>query len=118
MDKNFATRFAAEWVEAWNSHDIEGVLRHYSDDFEMCSPIIAKLLGECSGTLRGKVTVGAYWRKALRVVPDLRFELITVLVGVRSLTIYYKSARDLLSAEVFDFDTSGQVTKAVAFYAI
>lgn len=118
MDVMSAKTFASEWVEAWNAHDMERVLSHYTDDFEMTSPIIAQLLGEPSGTLRGKEAVGAYWRKALQVVPDLRFELITVLIGVRSVTLYYKGARDRLSAEVFDFNELGQIMKATAHYAI
>ncbi len=117
MDEKFTKSFANEWVNAWNAHDIERVLSHYADDFEICSPIIAQLLGEPSGTLRGKSAVGAYWRKALQLLPDLRFELISVLIGVRSVTLYYKGARDRLSAEVFDFNASGQIIKAVAHYA-
>ena len=117
MDKKFSTSFANEWIDAWNAHDIDRVLSHYTDDFEMYSPIIAKLLGEPSGVLRGKETVGAYWRKALQVVPDLKFELITVLVSIRSLVIYYKGAKGKLSAEVFEFNSTGQVVKAVAHYA-
>jgi hypothetical protein len=117
MDEKFAKSFASEWVEAWNAHDIERVLSHYSEDFEMSSPLIAQLLGEPSGTLRGKEAVGVYWRKALQLVPDLRFELISVLIGVRSVTLYYKGARDRLSAEVFEFNASGQIVKAVAHYA-
>lgn len=118
MDEKFAKSFASEWLEAWNAHDIERVLSHYTDDFEMSSPIIVQLLGEPSGILRSKETVGAYWRKALQVVPDLRFELISVLVGVRSVTLYYKGARNRLSAEVFDLNAAGLIVKAVAHYGI
>lgn len=117
MDEKFAKSLASEWVKAWNAHDVERILLHYADDFEMSSPIIAQLLGVPSGTLRGKESIGAYWRKALQVVPDLQFELITVLVGVRSLVIYYKGARGRLSAEVFDFNAAGQIVKAAAHYA-
>lgn len=117
MDAKFAKKFANEWVDAWNAHDLDRVLSHYSDDFEMCSPVIAQLLGETSGSLRGKASVGAYWCKALQAVPDLRFELITVLTGVRSVLLYYKGAKDKLSAEVFDFNDSGLVVRAVAHYA-
>ena len=52
MQKGFAERFAREWVEAWNAHDLERVLSHYEDDFEMSSPIIATLMGESSGKLK------------------------------------------------------------------
>ena len=117
MDEKLANAFARDWIEAWNAHDLDRVLSHYTDDFEMCSPMISQLLGEHSGTLRGKSAVGAYWLRALQAVPDLKFELITVLVSVRSLVIYYKGARGRLSAEVFNFDSTGQIVKAVAHYA-
>jgi ketosteroid isomerase-like protein len=59
MEPGFAERFANEWIAAWNSHDLERILEHYEDDFEMSSPIIAALAGESSGKLRGKLAVGA-----------------------------------------------------------
>lgn len=33
IDTAFAEHFAHEWIEAWNSHDLEAVLSHYSDDY-------------------------------------------------------------------------------------
>jgi hypothetical protein len=84
MQKGFAERFAREWVEAWNAHDLERVLSHYEDDFEMSSPIIVTMMGEPSGKLKGKAAVGAYWAKALKLLPQLRFELVAVLAGADS----------------------------------
>ena len=118
MDKVLAKDFVVDWLDAWNAHDIDRVLSHYTENFEMSSPLIAQLLGERSGVLRGKHAVGNYWRKALQLVPNLRFELISVLLGVNSITIYYKGAKGQISAEVFEFDPSGLVTKASAHYAM
>jgi len=117
MDKSFADGFAADWISAWNAHDLERVLAHYADDFEMSSPIIIQIAGEPSGTLQGKAAVRAYWSAALELIPDLHFELISVLVGVRSITLYYKGARDRLAAEVFHFGPDGKVASAFAHYA-
>lgn len=117
IEKAFAENFAADWIDAWNSHDLERILAHYADDFEMSSPVIVQIAGEPSGTLRGKVAVGDYWRKALGLIPDLRFELISVLVGVGSVTLYYKGARGRLAAEVFYFGPDGKVVRAFAHYA-
>lgn len=116
MDKAFAEQFAADWIDSWNSHNLARVLSHYADDFEMSSPVIRQLVGEPSGMLRGKATVSAYWRKALELMPDLRFELISVLAGVSSLTLYYKGAQGRLAAEVFHFDADQRVAKAFAHY--
>jgi hypothetical protein len=118
MDKAFAEQFAADWIDSWNSHDLERVLSHYADDFEMSSPVIKQLVGEPSGMLRGKAAVRAYWRKALEFIPDLHFELISVLAGVTSITLYYKGAHDRLAAEVLHFGADHRVTKAFAHYDV
>ena len=107
-----------DWESAWNAHDIDLVLSHYKDDFEMSSPIIAQLVGEASGTLKGKTAVGDYWRLALEKVPNLKFEVLSVLLGANTLTIYYKGAQARLSAEVFEFGACGKVVKAIAHYEV
>jgi ketosteroid isomerase-like protein len=117
LDSTFADRFAADWIEAWNTHDLKRVLSHYADDFEMSSPYVVQIAGEPSGTLRGKAAVGAYWKKALELVPDLKFELLTVLVGVDSITLHYRGARGRFVAEVLHFGPDRKVVRAFAHYA-
>ena len=117
IDRAFSEDFAREWIDSWNSHDLSRILSHYSDDFEMSSPLIVQIAGEPSGKLKGKAAVGAYWKKALQLVPDLRFERLETLLGVNSLTVYYKSARGL-SAEVFHFGPDRKVVRAYAHYTI
>jgi ketosteroid isomerase-like protein len=116
MENAFVNDFAADWIDAWNSHDLARVLSHYADDFEMSSPFIIQLAGEPSGTLRGKEAVGKYWRKALELIPDLHFELISVLAGVTTITLVYRGAHGRLAAEVFHFGAEQRVTKAFAHY--
>jgi len=115
LDKAFADKFAADWIDAWNGHDLDRILAHYVDDFEMSSPAIVNIAGEPSGTLKGKPAVGSYWARALRLFPDLHFELITTLIGVNSITLYYNGARGL-SAEVFHFNEDGKIIRAYAHY--
>ena len=116
METGFAVRFADEWIAAWNSHDLERVLAHYEDDFEMSSPVIIALAGEPSGKLRGKAAVGTYWAKALQKIPYLHFELVSALAGVDSVAVCYKGPRGL-SAEVLHFGSTGKVRAAFAHYA-
>lgn len=115
MAPDFAERFAKEWVEAWNAHDLDRVLSHYEDDFEMSSPIIRSLASEASGKLAGKPAIRAYWAKALATIPDLRFELLSALAGADSVVVCYRGHRGL-AAEVFHFAPSGKVRKAFAHY--
>jgi len=115
MQKQQALEFAEEWIAAWNAHDIERILSHYEEDFEMSSPAIAKLTGEASGMLKGKKAVGEYWSGALKKYPQLHFELLHVLRGASSITLIYEGVLGL-SAEVFHFSPSDKVAKAFAHY--
>ena len=94
------------------------MLAHYDDDFEMASPRIVDVAGEPSGVLRGKASVGAYWTKALGLIPDLRFELLGVFVGAQSVALPLRepegrpgSSRRSTSAP------GGLVLRAAAHYA-
>jgi hypothetical protein len=115
MDKVFVNDFAHEWVDAWNSHDLDRIMSHYSEEFEMSSPVIKKITDEKNGTLKGKNVVRAYWEKALKMNPTLHFELIKSFSGVNSIVIHYKGHRGL-SAEIFFFNGEGKVTSAYAHY--
>jgi hypothetical protein len=55
--------------------------------------------------------------KALQLIPDLHFELITTLVGVNFITLYYQGPQGRLAAEVFHFSQNQKVIKAVVHYS-
>ena len=117
LSPDAARRFAHSWIENWNNHDLDAVLSHYADDFEFASPLIRSIAGESSGVLCGKAAVRAYWQKGLEQIPALHFELKEVLAGVDSVTVYYQGHRGM-AAEVFMFNSTGAVKKALACYAV
>ncbi len=116
ITREFAEDFAAEWITAWNAHDLDRVLEHYADDFEFSSPFIVKVAGEPSGVLRGRAAVRAYWAKALALRPELRFELLGVYCGIASIVIHYRRHDGSFSAEYFELDAVGKVRKSSAHY--
>jgi hypothetical protein len=91
LDRAWAEEFAHEWIAAWNSHDLDRVLAHYSDDFQMTSPLIAQWLGIAAGKLQGKEAIRRYWAQGLAKMPQLQFKLLDVVVGVNSLGIVFES---------------------------
>lgn len=117
ITRELAEHFADEWIAAWNAHDLERILSHYDDEFEMASPRIVDIAGEPSGVLRGKANVRRYWETALRAIPDLRFDKIGVLVGARSIAIHYRNQAGRLAVEVFELGAGGKVVRAAAHYA-
>lgn len=115
ISEDRAREFAREWIAAWNAHDLDSILAHYEDDFEMSSPIITQLMGDPSGTLKGKAAIASYWALALARNPQLQFELLHVLPGANSIAVIYNGVRGL-SAEIFHFGSSGRVAAAYAHY--
>jgi hypothetical protein len=112
-----AEAFAKEWIEAWNSHKLEAILSHYADNIQFTSPFIVRLMNEPSGTLTGKEKLKPYFEKGLAAYPDLHFQLIEVLEGVDSVTLYYHSVKNLMAAEVMFFDEKGKIGRVVAHYS-
>jgi len=111
-----AQLFAEKWIKAWNSHDLEEILSHYSEDLEITTPMIRLALGNDTGSLKGKEAVADYWRKALEKLPDLHFELYAVTEGVDSVALYYQSVMNKKAIEVMFFNADGKVNKMIAHY--
>jgi ketosteroid isomerase-like protein len=111
-----ALTFAQEWVDAWNSHDLDRILSHYTDDFEMRSPLIVERMNVASGVLRGKDQIRPYWAKGLQAQPPIRFELRDVYVGATSIAITYLSVGRGVVIEVVAFDDLGKVASGNALY--
>ena len=109
-------KFAKEWIDSWNSHDLDDIMKHYADDIQITTPMLKLAAGIESGSLQGKEQVRAYWQKALNKIPDLHFELIEVTSGIDSVALYYKSVMNKMAVEVMFFDENGLVNKMIAHY--
>jgi len=111
-----AVHTANEWIAAWNSHDIDAIMHHYSDDIVFSSPLIVRILDKPDGTIADKPALKAYFLKGLESYPELKFELYHVLVGVNSITIYYKSVRNLVATEVMVLNGEGKIKQCLCHY--
>ncbi|HZC44077.1 MAG TPA: nuclear transport factor 2 family protein [Acidobacteriaceae bacterium] len=113
----FARAFAQEWIEAWNSRDLDRILAHYSDDVVLLSPVALKLLNNGTGMVEGKAALRDYFLRGLNAYPDLRFVLTDVLWGVETIVAYYgNNVRDGKTAEVMQFGSSGKIIRVFANY--
>jgi hypothetical protein len=117
IDPELARRVATEWFEAWNGHDLDAVLAHYADDVEFTSPFAVELAGRADGTLHGIEELRAYFGRALAAFPELRFTDLRVAVGVSSVTLCYRSVRELEAAETLFFGLDGRIVRVLAHYA-
>ncbi len=106
--------FGAEWVTAWNSHDLERIVSHYAEDVVFRTPMATRLVG--TGLIQGKAALREYWGKALDVAPHLEFELQRVYAGFDVLTIAYTNHRNQQAAETCEFGADGLVIRSSACY--
>jgi hypothetical protein len=103
MEHSAAQEFADRWVAAWNAHDLDALMTHFADDVTFRSPVAVQVIGG-DGVLRGKAALRAYWAEGLRRIPDLRFEIVGVYVGLDSLVLNYRNQKGGLVNEVLLFD--------------
>ncbi|MFG1905649.1 nuclear transport factor 2 family protein [Kribbella sp. NPDC048928] len=116
MDTASAQVFAQQWVAAWNAHDLDAVLSHFTDDAEFSSPVAAQLLPETEGVLRGKPAIRGYWAVGLEKIPDLHFEVVHVYTGVSTIVINYRNHTGALVSEVLELNNHGLVERGHGTY--
>lgn len=112
MDKNFTQ----QWLDAWNNHDLDKIIEHYDEHVDFVSPIIQQIGVNSDGRISNKPDLKDYFLKALQKYPDLHFELLYELNGVRSVVLFYKSVNNSFSAEYMEFGSEGKINKVRAHY--
>ena len=111
-----AIHFANDWISAFNAHDLEAILAHYTEDVEFYSPFILLLKFNESGCINTKDELKAYFQIGLDTYPDLHFTLHHVFVGIDTVVIYYTSVNGRPAAEVFQMDENDKAVKVFCHY--
>lgn len=108
--------FAAEWVAAWNTHDLDRVLSHYADDIVFTSANSTRFTGDPTGRVAGKAALADYWGRALQT-GGLTFTLRGVYAGPDGIAIRFHTTRTGAEVvEVVRFDDAGLVRESAAYY--
>jgi ketosteroid isomerase-like protein len=116
MDPVRAQAFARHWIDAWNRHDLDTVVHHFTTDAEFTSPIAASITGDPSGTVRGRPALHACWTAAVKRIPDLRFTLDAVHAGVNCIAIHYTHQTGRRATEVLVLDDGQNITRGWGLY--
>jgi hypothetical protein len=116
LTEHNARAIAADWITAWNNHDIQAIMHHYADEITFTSPFVTRLNNDPFGTITSKPALQQYFERALSAYPDLEFELYHVLSSVNSVVLYYKSVNNLLAAEFMLLNNEGKVHQVYAHY--
>jgi DNA integrity scanning protein DisA with diadenylate cyclase activity len=104
--------FLKDLDSSWNSHDLERILSHYSEDYMLVSPVVKRVLGIEDGTLVGKEAVRKWWRRVLDKVPDLKFSIIDIAENINSIAMVFKSSHNNKNVvSIFYFNDEGKIIK-------
>ncbi|MDO8953334.1 MAG: nuclear transport factor 2 family protein [Gammaproteobacteria bacterium] len=116
IDRKQAWEFAHEWLDAWNKHDIDLIMRHYDNSIEFCSPIVQKVLGIQDGIVKGNQNLRDYFSRQLKAFPTLQFQLLDVFASPKSIVLYYKINRGLMAAECMILNAEMKAIQVFANY--
>ena len=109
-------RLAAEWVAAWNAHDLDRIIELYAPGIVFQTPTVIDTLGLPDGTVRGLTELREHFARGLARLPDLHFELHDAYVGVRSLAIVYRWADGTPVCELHEYDPQERIERVQALY--
>jgi hypothetical protein len=62
---------AEQWIEAWNSRDLDRIMDHYAEDVEFEANTVIRRWQKADGRLRGVTKLRNHFRLGLDPVPNL-----------------------------------------------
>ena len=117
LTEDDARTFADAWVAAWNGRDLDEIMSHYAKGVRLTSPLVTRRYGRSDGTLRGRKKLREYFEIGLRQVPELRFELRSVLTGPAGLAIVYARENGALVVETLALNKGGKARRVRVYYS-
>ena len=109
-------RLGEDWVAAWNAHDLAAIMGMYAPDVIFQTPTAISSLGIPDGRIAGAGMLREHFARGLEHIPDLRFDLEQVCVGVRSIAITHRWADGTPVAELHEYDQDTLIERVQALY--
>ena len=111
-----AQKYAEQWIQAWNDHDLDSIMSFYSDSIHHVTPKLTMLFGASSNLIQDKKELRDYFEAALKRSPQLHFTLQEVFSGVGSIVIVFKSTTGIHVAVTLSIDEDMKITQYMAHY--
>lgn len=109
-------KFANQWLESWNEHDLGKILEYYSEDIEITSPLLKLKERNELAFLKGKIIVTDYWQNSFLKFPNLNFELLEINTTRNQIIFYYKSIMNKRVIEVMFLNENKLIYKIIVNY--
>jgi hypothetical protein len=104
MSQEQNKQIAIQWLQGFNTHDLEKILSLYNDKAEHYSPKLKTRKPETNGLIKGKDALRAWWKDAFERLPTLKYRLKKLTAGNDQVFIEYirevNGEEDMSVAEV------------------
>jgi len=117
MTYDDAEAHAKDWIEAWNVHDLERILSHYSQDVVFEAETVKARWKKADGKLRGIAELRKHFALGLELAPNLKFHLEQVFLAPSGYAILYQRDNGNRVIDSVIIDDVGLATKVIAYYA-
>ena len=104
------------WVAAWNSHSVERIVSHYSQDAVLVTETAVTRWNRPDGRLRGKDDLRRHFAAGLKRAPQLRFKLNDILWAPGGYAVLYERENGNSVVDAMTVDEQGLITHATAYY--
>ncbi len=112
-------QIALDWIAAFNTHDVDAILKLYDDNAIHFSPKLKVREPQTNGFVIGKIQMKQWWDDAFTRLPSLNYELINLIVDENNLLMEYKRTvdgeADMMVAEVLEIQ-NGLIVKSRVYH--
>lgn len=107
---------AKDWIEAWNAHDLERIMSHYSQDVVFEAETVRARWGKPDGKLIGIEELKKHFALGLKLAPQLKFQLEQVLIAPSGYAVLYSRENGNRVIDCVILNDAGQAVKVTAYY--
>jgi ketosteroid isomerase-like protein len=108
---------AKDWIEAWNSHDLERILSHYSKDVAFEVETARTRWNKADGKLHGIAELRRHFALGLELAPQLKFQLDQVFLAPSGYAVLYQRENGNRVIDCVAIDDAGLAARVTAYYA-
>ena len=105
-----------DWIEAWNTHDLERIMSHYADEVEFTAQTVIARWGKADGKLIGKEELRLHFDKGLALAPDIHFTVEKILWAPNGYAVLYHRENGNRAMDAVELNEGGQAAKVTAYY--
>jgi len=106
----------AGWIESWNAHDLDGIMRHYADGVVFEASTVVSRWNRPDGRLHGAAELREHFQRGLKLAPTLHFELEEVFTAPNGYAALYRRDNGNRVLDVVELNENSEAISVKAFY--